>query len=98
MPSTTPQELSRRYRENDPVEVRTVPGTGITLRVIGFAPDGRPVIHGEDAERLTEYHHSLYRCPLCCDTGRIFRHGEEREPDATRRGPGEACPRCGPRS
>lgn len=94
MPDTTAEELTRRYREDDPVEVRTVPGTGITLRVLGFTIDGNPVIHGQDRERLTEYHNSLYQCHYCQDTGQVYLHGEEREPDVGRRGPGETCRWC----
>ena len=90
----TTEELTRRYHDDDPVELRTVPGTGITLRVLGFTIDGNPIIHGDDRERLTEYHNGLFRCHYCQDRGRVFLHGEEREPDVTRREPGEACRWC----
>ncbi|MFO0800515.1 MAG: hypothetical protein U0804_23860 [Gemmataceae bacterium] len=95
MPDMTTEELARRYRENDPVEVRTVPGTDITLRVLGYVMGGHPVIHAADDERFWKWMDEAYygdcKCRWCRDTGRVYLHGEEREPDVARRGTGTPC-------
>ena len=95
MPDSTWQEdIERRMSVNDPVEVRNVPGTEITLRVFGFYPGGHPVIHLEDLERFDAWLDSQYKCTWCCDTKAVYTNGQEREPDPTRRGPPSPCPKC----
>lgn len=88
-------DIARRAKENDPREVRKIPDTDITLRVLGFI-DGRPVLHGDDLKAWDAYLDSQYKCHWCCDAKRVYLHGEHLEPDVRRRGPGSACPNCCP--
>jgi hypothetical protein len=66
---------------------------GVRLTVLGYA-DGRPVYSGADSEALSAAMAAVYRCHCCCDTGRVYTHGEEKEPDISRRGSGDPCPSC----
>jgi hypothetical protein len=38
-------DISRRAKENDPLELRLIPGSNIQLRVLGFI-NFHPVFHG----------------------------------------------------
>lgn len=89
------QEIKRRQIENDPVEIRKIPGTDILLRVWGFI-DHRPVIDTKDWDAFDAYVDKQYKCHWCLDAKRVYMHGEQHEPDVRLRGKGSACPGCCP--
>lgn len=89
------EDIDRRQKANDPLEVRKIPDTDITLRVWGFI-DRRPVIAAEDWAAFDAHMDAQYKCHWCLDAKRVYLHGEQHEPDVRRRGPGSACPGCCP--
>lgn len=95
------EDIGRRAKENDPLEVRVLQVchggsvTNFTLRVWGFI-DGRPVSSADDWQAWSDFTDGLYKCHWCLDHKRVYLHGEQREPDVRRRGPGSPCPKCVP--
>lgn len=87
------EEINRRIRENDPMEVRVIPNSNITLRIVGFI-DKHPIIHNDDRVAWDAYMDLLYKCHWCLDAKRVYLHGEQNEPDVSRRGLGSPCPGC----
>jgi hypothetical protein len=88
-------EIKRRHDENDPLEVRNIPGTFITLRVLGFI-DRKPVLDGRDIEAWDAHMDKHYECHWCCDAKRVYLHGEQNEPGDRRRRRGSPCHNCCP--
>lgn len=100
MPDSSLDQIKDRQDRNDPVEVRNIPGTDITLRVLGYVMGGNPVIHGDDARALSDWMQSRYKCHWCCDTRRVFTHGEHlltAEERAKNKIVGDPCPSCVPK-
>src|ERR1022692_3196723 len=59
------------FDHNNPVEIRNIPGTDISLRVLGYVMiDGHwsPVIYGPDNDKFVAYTQAQYKCHYCCDS------------------------------
>ncbi len=89
------EDIDRRQKANDPLEVRKIPDTDLIFRVWGFV-NGYPVIANEDWIAFNFYIEERYKCNWCLDSKRVRLHGEQHTLSNNSQKLESVCPRCCP--